>query len=83
VKRIETRIQEFVEAREEVVILRRQKEQYPELLKKKGWVDGWNLAVSRSAELQRSLTGGQLQEAQRRLREKGLVDEKKTNGGIP
>ena len=71
--RIADRIEAYVEAREEVLLLRRQKEADPTRLKDRVWLEHWNSAVSRAGEYQRVLTGGQLGKAERALREKGWV----------
>lgn len=62
----------YLEERRALVALRRQLVQYPELKDNPPWRREFDATVVRANEYQRSLTGGQLGEAERALRAEGL-----------
>lgn len=66
-KRKATRIREYVDARRDLKALASQKEKYPELLRKPGWLRHFTETKNLVLTLQRDLTGGDLAQAERLL----------------
>ena len=74
-KRRSTRIKDFVEAAQEVEILKRQLATYPELKDSRPWMNDFNDAKVRANEFMRSLSGGDLAKAKALLAAGGNHDE--------